>query len=415
MRLLVIAVFTLIPQVVVAAERVPSTGTEDPRFEPIDKLMTTFLEEHKLSGAAVAIARHGHVVYTRGFGYADLETKEPVQPGSLFRIASISKPITAAAVLQLVDQGKLKLDERVFDVLQLKTPSEPKVEFDARWKKVTIDHLLHHTGGWDRGKSFDPMFVSPKVVEELHVPAPASPDAIIRYMLRRPLQTEPGTEYAYSNFGYCLLGRVIEKRGGMGYEKYVKEKVLAPLGATHMQIGHSLLSGRVKNEVKYYTPNKEPTATAIMGPEIGKPVPWQYGGWCLESMDSHGGWIAPVADLARFASAFEDPARCKILSKAEVTRMFAPPAGTLGTKDDGTPKDRYYGCGWQVVRVGGGKFNYFHTGSLDGTSTILVHRHDGLSWAILFNSRAVKTAPSGLIDPLMHKAVNEVKEWPRTE
>lgn len=408
----VIVVLLLASPAAAAEPAIPVTGREEARFASVDKLVMSFLDEHKLPGAAVAIARNGRVVYARGFGFADAEAKSPVQPDSLFRVASISKPVTAAAVLQLVGRGKLKLDELVFDVLQLKEPTGQEIAFDPRWKKVTIDHLLHHTGGWDRARAFDPMFASPKVVAELGVPPPASPDAIIQYMLRRPLQFDPGSEFAYSNFGYCLLGRVIEKRSGMGYEAYVREQVLKPLGIEGMQLGRTLFADRAKGEVRYHQPGAEP-AKAIMGPEIGKPVPLPYGVWCVESMDSHGGWIGAAPDLAKFASAFEDPAKCKLLQKREAEEMFAPPAAPVSRTESGTLKNRYYACGWQVVSAGEGRFNYYHTGSLDGTSTILVHRHDGLSWAILFNSRGGKTPPAVLIDPLMHKAVDEVKDWPK--
>src|SRR5262249_31908253 len=148
--------------------------------------------------------------------------------------------------------------------------------------------------------------------------------------------------------------------------------VLHPLGLEHMRLGHTLLSQRAKDEVHYYmhTQGKgKNTGKAVMGPDLGKPVPLPYGAWCLESMDSHGGWIASAPDLVRFAAAFEDPAACKVLSKAMVARMFAPPAAPLARKDDDTVKDRYYACGWQRVAVGEGKFNYYHSGSLDGTST----------------------------------------------
>jgi N-acyl-D-amino-acid deacylase len=108
--------------------------------------------------------------------------------------------------------------------------------FDPRWKKVTIEHLLQHRGGWNCDKSFDPMFRSPTIVEELDVPPPAKPWDIIRYMLRQPLDFEPGARDAYSNFDYCLLGRVIEKISGQTYEDYVRKEVLAPLGIQSMRL-----------------------------------------------------------------------------------------------------------------------------------------------------------------------------------
>ena len=111
----------------------PITGRADPRLASFDQLMTRSVAKHHLPGAALAVARNGRLVYARGFGFADRDEKQPVQPESLFRIASISKPLTAAAVLQLVERGRLKLDEPVFELLHLQRPEDTR--FDARWKK----------------------------------------------------------------------------------------------------------------------------------------------------------------------------------------------------------------------------------------------------------------------------------------
>src|SRR5207302_1075124 len=131
-------------------------------------------------------------------------------------------------------------------------PDDPDAHFDERWKDVTISHLLHHRGGWDRDKSFDPMFHSGPIVRELKIDPPAGADAVVRYMLRRPLDFTPGARYVYCNFGYCLLGRVIEKVTGERYEDYVKKEVLAPLGIGRMRQGRTLLKDRAPDEVKYY-------------------------------------------------------------------------------------------------------------------------------------------------------------------
>jgi CubicO group peptidase (beta-lactamase class C family) len=392
-----------------------TTGRANPQLASFDRLLVGFLSERELPGAALAVARNGRLVYARGYGYADETTKEPVQPNSLFRIASVSKPLTAVAVLQLVERGRLRLEDSVFDVLQLEEPAESGVTFDERWRRVTILHLLQHRGGWDRGKSFDPMFRSTTIVKQLRVEPPAKPQDIIRYMLRQPLQFDPGAKYVYSNFGYCLLGRVIEKVSGQSYGQYVRKEVLAPLGIRDMRLGATLLEKRAPGEVKYHVA-KDAVGRAVMGPNLGKMVPWPYGGWCLESMDAHGGWLASASDLVRFAGAFNDPRRCKILSGKSIALMIARPPGAAGTEDKGKPRDAYYGCGWMVRPVGdSSRCNIWHAGSLDGTSTLLVNRHDGLTWAVLFNSRKKtdKKEPAAAIDPLLHEAADAVKIWPR--
>ena len=135
-------------------------------------------------------------------------------------------------------------------------------------------------------------------------------------------------------------------------------------------------------------------------------------------MDSHGGWLASAIDLVRFATAFDMPARHTILQPASLAAMFARPAGSVSLEADGQPKPTHYGFGWNVRPIGkDGRANVWHTGSLDGTSTILVRRHDGLSWAVLFNSRngANGKVLSATIDPLVHQAADRVKTWPTND
>lgn len=392
---------------------VPMTGKAEPRMAPFDKLLAEFVSEHKLPGAALAIARNGKLVYARGAGFADIEARAPVESESLFRIASISKPITAVAVLQLVEQGKLGLDEPAFDRFAEVTELRPHGSPDPRLSKVTVRQLLRHTGGWDSALSFDPMFRSVEIAREFNVEPPAGPALVIRFMRGKPLDFDPGERYAYSNFGYCVLGRLIEKASGQNYEKYVQDHVLAPLGITRMRIGRTLFEDRAEGEVRYYEADKvEP---AVVGQEIGKDVPLPYGAWYHESLDSHGGWIGSATDLVRFASAFDDAAYSPLLKAESIAQMFARPEGLPGFEADGKPKETYYALGWSVRPEGlPGCPMQWHTGSLPGTSTILVRRHDGLNWAVLINTRnsTPEKAPARMLDPLLHKVADAIVEWP---
>lgn len=395
--------------------KVPLTGKAVPQLAGFDKLMSDFVANNGVPGASIAIVKDGRLVYARGFGYADREKKEPVRPISLFRIASISKPITATAIFRLIDEGKLSLDDRVFDILKYKPLFEGDAEYDKRHDKITIRMLLQHTGGWDRGASFDPMFRPVTIAKLFKVDPPAKPEYIIRYMLGRKLDFDPGRKYAYSNFGYCLLGRVIEEKTGMKYDEYVKKSILKPIGITQMRIGRSLLPGRQKNEVRYYRHDGK-KGKSVFAANLGKPVLWPYGSWYLEAMDSHGAWIASAVDLAKFAAALDQPQKSGILKRASLQAMFAPPPAPAWRKKNGQLADRFYGGGWSIRPAGKpGRFNSWHTGSLDGTSTILVRRHDGLSWAVLFNTRRTTfgTIPSRTIDPKVHSVANAVKSWPK--
>lgn len=351
-----------------------------------DDAMAAFLKESGAPGGALAVAKDARLVHAKGYG------EEGVGPASLFRIASISKPVTAVAVLTLVRKGKLVLDAKAFALLGLK----PGEKGDARMSDITVRHLLQHTGGWDRGKSGDPMFKSVEIARAAGKAPPADAEAIIQWMLGRPLDFDPGARHAYSNFGYCVLGRIVEKVSGEPYDAYVKKAVLEPMGISRMRLGRTPLGERAEGEVRYHAPDAK-AERSVYGGE--GPVEWPYGGFYLEAMDAHGGWLASAVDLARFASSLG-----KVLDAAGLEAMFARPPELK-------PGAAYYGCGWMVRPVGkDGAMNAWHGGSLPGTNTLLVRRHDGLVWAALFNRRSPKD--SG-IDGALHRAADAVSEWPK--
>lgn len=388
-----------------------ATGRTEPELNGFDERMREFLRQHHVPGAALAVTDHGRLVLARGYGYADLATDEKVSPTSLFRIASLSKPITAVAILQLVEKGKLSLDAKVFEVLGEEFSLPEGDAIDARLRDITIRHLLEHRGGWDRGRSFDAMFQSVRFARKVGVPPPAGARDVIRAMLDVPLDFDPGERYAYSNYGYCLLGRVIEKVTGSPYEDHVREHVLAPLGIRSMQVGATRAEGRRPGEVRYYHPDRGPS---VFAEDVGQPVPSPYGAWHLEAMDAHGGWIASAVDLARFASAFDDPASCPILRPSSVDAMYARPPGLAGHDERGEPTPTYYSLGWLNRVLGEGRQNHWHTGSLPGTATIMIRRHDGRNFILLLNTRVSpghghlgRTAES-----LLHAAADEVDRWP---
>lgn len=394
------------------------TGKHDPALSSFDELMTSFMKTHRVPGASLAVTRQGQLMYARGFGYADLEKKQPVEPDSQFRIASLSKPITAVAILQLVEQGQLKLTDRVFTILKPKPHFEnDESKVDSRLGQVTILHCLQHSGGWDRGASFDAMFQPVRIARSFGIDPPAKAEQVIRFMMGQPLDFDPGTRYAYSNFGYCLLGRVIEAKSGLKYDQYVKRHVLAPVGVRQMRIGRTLLKHRAPREVRYYD-ERQRTGRSVFKENLAQQVPAPYGSWYLEPMDSHGAWIASATDLVRFAAAFDQPAKSPLLKETSIEQMFARPAGVLGYDAGEKPKVVYYGCGWSVRTLPEKpKINTWHTGSLDGTSTILVRRHDGINWAVLFNTRngTNNHRLSTMIDGRVHAAANAVKAWPKQD
>ncbi len=402
-----------------AVDEPPVTGANNPALAPFDALLTKFVKDNAVPGAAVAVTHNGKLVYARGFGHSDVANKKPVAPDALFRIASVSKPFTAVAVMQLVEQGKVKLDDHVLKHVKLEAFLPPKREFDKRWEKITVRQCLHHTGGWDRDKKggFDPIGIPGQITHEMKLPGAPTPDDIVRYMMGQPLDFDPGTKMVYSNLGYLVLGRIIESVTGAKYEPWVKKHVLAPVKITGMALGRGLPENRAKGEVHYYDSQKR-TGRCLYPPKVGEKVPLPDGAENIEGFEAHGGWIASAVDLVRFASAFDYGKKSPLLSAESIKEMWARPAGLAGFDAKGKPLDAYYGCGWEVRPIANTpKANTWHTGLISGTSTLLVRRFDGLNWAVLFNTdaNAKGELPSDLIDGPMHDAADAVKKWPDTD
>jgi len=395
----------------------PSATIEEGKL-PLDQAfgreMKQFMTQRRIPGGALAVLKDQRLVLLRGYGWADREQKLPVKPESLFRMASISKPFTAVAILKLVEAGKLDLNAPAIEVAGFEPKASNAKSPDPRLKSITVRHCLHHTGGWARDVSGDPMFRSVEIAEAMGAPAPAKPETIIRYMLGQPLDFDPGSRFAYSNFGYCLLGRIIEKASGASYSEFVRQAILRPMGIKTMRLGASLERDRAFNEVSYYTPDNRHGPSVF--PNCPGTVPEPYGTFCLEAMDAHGGWLASALDLARFAAALDAAEQNTCLKAETLKTLYEPPAPPVSRSPDGSLAATYYTCGWNVRPKGNGMANYWHNGSLPGTFTLLVRRFDGLSWVALFNQRSENSKlPDSAIDGSLHRAADSVSEWPATD
>ncbi|MEQ8787719.1 MAG: serine hydrolase domain-containing protein [Pirellulaceae bacterium] len=397
--------------------KISVTGRKDKRMAPLDKLMKEFVRANATPGAALAVTRGGKLVYARGFGHADVERDEAVQPDSLFRIASVSKPLTAVAVMRLVEQGRLSLDDRVVERLPRIPHRGDGAKPDNRWRRITIRHCLQHTGGWDREASYDPAFRPWVIAGSLGVRPPVRPEHLVRYMMGQPLDFHPGRRYAYSNLGYLVLGRILESAVERDYEDYLQRELLQPIGVTRMQLGRALAEHRAAGEVRYYDRERR-TGPCLFPPRLGDPVPVQYGAQNFDGFEAHGGWIASAVDLVRFASAVDGQFGKALLRRKSRKAMWARPEGSPGQDAEGAPLPVYYGCGWLVRSLPEKRrINTWHTGSIDGSEALLVRRWDGLNWAVLFNTRGNPEGErlSRLIDPLLHQAVDQVERWPHDD
>ncbi|MEW9527059.1 serine hydrolase domain-containing protein [Microbispora sp. NPDC049125] len=374
---------------------VETSGTAPASLAGFDTVVKNFVKARKITAAQLAIMKNGKIVLARGYRYNDYSRALPtVSPTSLFRIASLSKNITATAIMRLVQDGKLSLSAKVTQLLGL-TPA------DARMGQITVLRLMQHLGGWDSAVSGDLLWLDHTISASLGVPLPIGHADIMRYATARKLDFDPGTKMVYNNYGYMLLGRIIEKVSGMSYESYVKTKLLQPLGITRMRLGKSLRSEAAPGEIAYesqYT-NKSVVDTS------GTTVPYPYGGFNMPNQDANGGWLASGVDLVRWTLALDKPGT--VLNTTSIAKLIAKPE--IGVNENGS----WYGGGLWVRQVTG-HVNTWHSGSMPGTFTYLARLQNGFSYAALFNRREeTGSLDYDTIDDDMNKV--SVSSWPTTD
>jgi N-acyl-D-amino-acid deacylase len=322
----------------------------------------------------------------------------PAGPDTLFALASVSKSLTAVTILKLVEAKRLDLDSRAFELLSDIEPL-PGDRVDPRVKNITVRHLLYHSGGWDRAKSGDPNSFSERVAKRMQVQLPIKPRQLTRYMLGRPLDFDPGTESRYSNFGYIVLGLVIEKVTGVSYERAMREILIVPLGLSKTRLDRVRGSGYLRNEAHRYGPN---------GTED------REGGHLLITMAS-GGWLATSADMVRFLAAVDGSRGSRFLSAESFRAMTAAPAPPVPPRANGT----YAGLGWDQVEKTPRGVSYRKNGGLLGVRSLIVHRDDGIDWALSWNGGREAGNGSGAGPGQFTRPVEEAlasqKTWPKVD
>jgi CubicO group peptidase (beta-lactamase class C family) len=354
-------------------DRLP-TGAEHMAMAGIGR---GFMEQFFAPALSVAIVRNSKFVFERPFGMADRQQHQLCSQSSLFRIASVSKPITSVAIFTLVEGGRVNLSDKVFGPNGILDGMYGKGPYKQYVTDITVDHLLTHTGGGWPSDSTDPMFRFDSWDQA----------RLIAWTLENlPLTYPPGEHWAYSNFGYCVLGRVIEKITGQPYADYVQQAVLAPCEISGMRIGGNTLRQRAPNEVSY------------LG-QFGE-SPYKMN---VERMDSHGGWIATPSDLARFTAHLGGTPTIPSILKPETIRIMTTPAAAYPPSSAAK-----YARGWMVGENG----NWWHSGSLPGTTSIMVRTSAGMCWAALTSTR---TQPSATIntalDQMVWNMVHQVQAW----
>lgn len=380
----------------------PITGDAVPELQPLDDAMVEYMDERSIDAGALAVSYDGEIVLERGYGWADEERTDPIDPDALFRIASLSKSFTDAAVETLIADGRLAADERVYPLLEI----EPAGGLgDERIEEITVQHLIDHEGGWNPSLTGDPMFQPFDIAAELDLEEPPGKRAIARYVLGRSLQFTPGEASVYSNFGYSLLGQVVEAVSEPdSYYSFLGDEVLGPVGVDDVHLARTHPDDRPEREVWYDDPTRCSNALELDSTER---VRCADGGYYFEALDSAGGLVASTRSLLEFMDAYWLTGEPRVR------------AGDAGSSDegagnddesDGTTESGDDENNGDDTEDAGSVGPYF--GSLPGTFTVASQRADGVDVVALFNRRYGN--PQEIAVDL-EDAIDAVDDWPSPE
>lgn len=280
------------------------SGRPTPGLAAIDNLVQTFMADSGIQSGIVGIMRNGRIVYLKGFGPAYGGGALP--ENALFRLASCSKPVTVAAVRRLISQGYFTLNTKAFNVGQpggglLNYQPFPSLG-DSGLADITIDHLIRHQGGWDRGVVGDVTYRETDIADDMGIPSPPGRVNTVRWILGQPLQFTPGTDAKYSNVGCLVMGLIVEQISGVSLTTYIRNNIITPdlwVPNTEVVRGRTFRSDQDPREPYY----NEPTLVwSVYPPYLAVERP--YGGWDHEARIGQGGHVVSAAALLEFAQRY---------------------------------------------------------------------------------------------------------------
>jgi serine beta-lactamase-like protein LACTB len=342
-----------------------------PLRSALESTISKFMATNHVPGLSVAVVEHAELVWSAGFGMADLEDYVPATPQTLYRLASISKPITATAAMQLSERGKLDLDAPI----QKYCPAFPE-----KSAPITTRQLLGHLAGIRHYKSGSQDDLEGGNTKYFDDPIAAG----ITFFANDPLVAPPGTQFHYSTQGYTLVGCAIEGASGEKYVDYMRENIFTPAGMTATQQDNRFKI--IPYRTNFYAKNETGAVENAEFLDSSYKIPG-------------GGWLSNVNDMARFEIAILNN---KLIKPATREIMWTPQKPS-----DGKPND--YALGWGIGDVDGSA-TVAHSGGQQGTSTFFIiapNRADGV--VILANMEDVDAAGLGkdlLKILLTHQAKN---------
>lgn len=322
-----------------------TSSTRTPRVDArdVDALFTAY-EGPERPGASVVVIHEGRVVLSRAYGLAELEGRTPATPDTHYRLASLTKQFTAMALLRLVEEGKLRYEDRVVDVLP---------GFPESLREVRVRHLLQHTSGiWDY-EAFVPATQTVQVK-----------DADVLALLHRAEGTyfPPGSAVRYSNSGYAVLALIVERVGGMPFARFLRERVFTPAGL-HSTVAHEEGMSTVPQRAYGYVADAEGFRPRDQSP--------------TSAVLGDGGVYSSILELAKWDAALD----AHVLVSEATQRL----AWTAPTLPDGT--STHYGFGW-FVDEDGGRVRLSHHGETSGFTNAIVKYPEQRLTVIVLTNRA---------------------------
>ena len=397
----------------IAAHAQMPTGSGGAEVAPFDAEIAALLKKYEVPGAAIAVARNGKLVVSRGYGIADRDSGRRVLPDTPFRIASLTKPLVAIASLVLADQGRLSLDQSIAAVLHPRLPSgTPPAE--GLLARITVRHLIQHTAAW--GPVENPRGGGIDRIEFLKLQWLAQGD--IRDNLVRlraawtiPPAAETGAQHAYSTFGYCTLGSVLEAADGRRLDSLLDELVLAPSGVKRFGLAapHSGEPRHLPDETRYYDPPNSPTWTIMVdGRSVPVPRPdayWppQVPGACIAG----GRLVLSAPDYLRVLTRAGGRRGTPLLSPAHQALLFATASTVI--KDGGDHVT--HGL---ILTPGPNGGTWWHTGGMPGTATYY-SRWGAFEWVAMFNLQPEDRQLYNDVNAGMWRAIRAVGSWPAVD
>jgi D-alanyl-D-alanine carboxypeptidase len=331
----------------------------------IDTIAATVIERKATPSVAIGVAKNGRLVFAKAYGYRNLDDRVPADADTLYGIGSNTKQFTAAAIMMLRDQGKLDVDAPVSRYL----PGIPHGD------EVKVRNLLTHTGGYAEYTELPDI--------DLLGARPATNEEIIDSVAARPLGFEPGTKWQYSNTGYVILSRIVERLSGMSYGDFLRTNIFAPLGMTRTRIGDETVveTDRATGYTRFAMGEQEH--------EEHLDYSWFSGAGAIEST---------LADLEKWDNAID---RGTLLSASSREMMH-----TSFKLADGT--DTHYGFGLFLQSIPGGKHVVLHGGDTTGFGTQNARFvEDGIDVIVLTNQEP----PS--YNPILNAVYGAVVQAPR--